>query len=115
MFIGFEDFELAIRALLNNIPVKAKLIDDIDLVHDHRVVKKSEDKNAVKERYNENHIEKSVKRIEDKFNIKFKASWRRRHKNQLKIILKGKDLSFIIFNFLSNTKSWFFDKVFSCR
>ena len=66
MFVGFEDFEFAIRGLLNQTPIIAKLIDDIELVHDHRKILKSVDKNAVLVRYNEDSHQKSIDRIQEK-------------------------------------------------
>jgi MoaA/NifB/PqqE/SkfB family radical SAM enzyme len=49
--------------------VKAKLIDDIELAHDHRPATKKSDKIAVMHRYNIRNIEKSYKRIADKHGI----------------------------------------------
>ena len=67
MFIGLEDFEFALRALMDNLPIKSKFINEINLIHDHREAKSNEDKRAILERYNFSKLEKSYMRILEKY------------------------------------------------
>ena len=48
MFVGFEDFEFAIRGLLSKVhePIRAILIDEFELIHDHKIQIKKADKKA---------------------------------------------------------------------
>lgn len=84
MFIGFEDFELCIRGVLSGKPVKAHLIQDIELVHSHRFALKSENKKAVLTRYYADIIGKSYNQITKKHKIIFESSWRHRLPGKLK-------------------------------
>jgi len=68
-FVGFEDFELAVRAIKSGNPINAKLIDDIRLIHDHRYVRAQEDQQAVRIRYNDKLILDSYNRIVSKHNV----------------------------------------------
>lgn len=76
MFIGFEDFELCIRAILLGKPVKVQLTYDIELIHDHRQTKKDEDKNSALVRYNIDLLETSFNRIAEKHNIILENNWK---------------------------------------
>lgn len=92
MFVGFEDFEFAIRGMLMNSPVLAKLVDDIELVHDHRKIVKSIDKEAVMVRYNEEAHQKSIDRIQKKFpDLEFQHEWQSWVKDQKKKLLENND------------------------
>ncbi len=110
MFVGLEDFEFVIRGLLNNTPIKAKLVDDIELVHDHRKINKAVDKNAVLVRYNENSIQNSFDRMQSKYpNLNIQHEWRNWVKEQkISLIEDTKyDLYSLTpeFNFGARTKS----------
>lgn len=87
MFVGFEDFELCIRAIRNGNPVKAKFVNDIKLIHNHRQVQKSEDTAAILVRYNTDRIEASFKRICEKHNIVLDNDWRPWVTNQVQKLL----------------------------
>ena len=77
MFVGLEDFEFVLRGILSNAPVKAILVNDIELVHDHRKIEKKEDKKAVLIRYDENHIQKSFDRMQAKYpEMNVQHEWR---------------------------------------
>ncbi len=102
MFVGFEDYELCIRGIRLGNPVKARLIHDIELVHDHRQAKKSEDKNAVLTRYDVRLIEASSNRITEKHNIIFGNDWKNWVTNQVEITLKKNDT----FTFKKNWEQW---------
>lgn len=51
MFVGYEDFELALRALRAQVPVRAQHVEDILLVHEHRPAVTAGDRAAVRTRY----------------------------------------------------------------
>ncbi len=69
MFVGFEDFEFAIRAMVKNNPLKAMYIEEITLLHDHNYSNKSVDKSYASVRYSIlSHI-KSSRRIKKKHGL----------------------------------------------
>jgi len=77
MFVGLEDFELALGALLNETPIKSKFIDEIDLIHDHRIAQLDVDKQAIIERYDFSKLEASYFRILEKYpSIHFEHEFR---------------------------------------
>lgn len=77
MFVGLEDFELALRGLLNEIPIKSKFIDEINLIHDHRTAQLDADKQAIIERYDFSKLEASYFRILEKYpSIHFEHEFR---------------------------------------
>jgi GT2 family glycosyltransferase/MoaA/NifB/PqqE/SkfB family radical SAM enzyme len=76
MFVGFEDQELCIRAILSGNPVKARLIHDIELIHEHRRVENSVDRKTVLTRYDSGLLDASFNRINEKHNIIFEYNWR---------------------------------------
>ncbi|MCK5610843.1 glycosyltransferase [Candidatus Pacearchaeota archaeon] len=69
MFVGFEDYEFSIRGLLCESPVKALCLDDVEFIHEHRKVTKSEDRNAVRIRYDYNQHRTSHDRITEKYQL----------------------------------------------
>jgi len=75
MFIGLEDYELSIRGILLKKPVKARTIENIRFVHDHRLVKKKEDRDAVSFRYDVDHVRNSLNRIMKKHKILLEGNW----------------------------------------
>ena len=94
MFIGFEDFELCIRGIRFANPVKARLIHDIELAHDHRQANNSEDKKAVLTRYDVHRHEASFNRVTEKHNIIFESEWKNWISNQVEKALKKDNISF---------------------
>lgn len=69
IFVGFEDFEFAMRAMVNKNPLKAMYIEEITLIHDHNYSKKSVDKSYAGVRYSIlSHI-KSSRRIKKKHGL----------------------------------------------
>jgi GT2 family glycosyltransferase len=69
LFVGFEDFELAIRAWKRGIPVLAARCDGVQLVHDHRASAAAHDKAAAKVRYDVGRITKSHRCIQSKHGV----------------------------------------------
>jgi len=91
MFVGFEDFELSIRCMLCGNPVRAMIISDIELIHDHRQVREIEDKRAVLTRYDMNNLEKSFKRFAKKYpDFRFEHEWRSWVMEQMEKLLPKK-------------------------
>lgn len=77
MFIGFEDYEYGLRAMLSDKgDLKAFHCNEIKLIHDHRFQKGSKDKEAVRQRYNEEKLKMSFDRMVSKYNIEFEHDWR---------------------------------------
>jgi len=93
MFIGFEDFEYCIRAILLGKPVKAQLIHDIELVHNHRQAKKDEDKNAVLTRYDIDLLDASFNRMTEKHNIILESNWKKWVTNQRTKVLNKRTIA----------------------
>jgi len=84
MFTGFEDNELSIRAHSQGEPVKAKLIHDIKMIHEHLPVKNEADKRAVRTRYQLDHLENSYNRIVRKYGFNMEGDYRAWVKKQTK-------------------------------
>lgn len=75
MFVGGEDFELALRAELSGEPVRASSISGIELIHDHRPAQSATEKEAVLVRYDKKSIGNSYRRIEEKHGVTFADGW----------------------------------------
>lgn len=56
LFVGFEDFELAIRAWRQKRPLLVRHVEDVVLIHDHRVSVAAADKQTAMVRYDQGHI-----------------------------------------------------------
>ena len=84
LFVGFEDYEYALRCM-NSASGELKVLHtkEIELLHDHRYQKRSIDKDAVKERYNEQRIKESYDSIVKKYDIEFEHDWQWWTKKQL--------------------------------
>jgi len=94
MFVGFEDLEYCIRAILLGAPVKARLIHDIELVHNHRQVIRERDKYSVLT-YNIDLVEASFNRMNEKHNIIFEGKhWRNWTVRQRAKVLKKPIIAF---------------------
>ncbi|WP_243349654.1 glycosyltransferase family 2 protein [Parabacteroides sp. FAFU027] len=72
---AFEDYEFAIRALKAKINLKVAHMSGLELVHDHKYLRRKTDQQAVLERYNNDRLRDSFKRIEDKHQIMFSHEW----------------------------------------
>jgi glycosyltransferase involved in cell wall biosynthesis len=68
-FVGFEDFELSLRALKMNKPVEAIELKEIELVHDHREVQSKEDDEYLKVRYSAERLRHSYDLIKKLHNL----------------------------------------------
>jgi GT2 family glycosyltransferase len=76
MFVGFEDYEFALRAVFSDSgALEVHSFDSIELIHDHQFQKNSKDKKAVRDRYNEDKMKASYERLVAKYNIAFEHEW----------------------------------------
>lgn len=99
MFIGLEDFELAIRGILNNLPIQALHIPQIELIHDHRKVFTTEDKSAVIIRYDHQAIANSYMRISEKHGITINNDWENWTDKQINKMLNKSEFEQSFFRF----------------
>jgi GT2 family glycosyltransferase len=76
MFVGFEDFEFALRAILAGKPLKVKCIQGIELIHSHLFAKNNKEKEAIRTRYHLESLEKSYSRIVEKHGVYLPDNWR---------------------------------------
>lgn len=90
MFVGYEDFEYAIRALKEGKEVKAINLKGIYLVHDHIIVKTDADREAVKVRYDEEKHQISYDRIKEKHGVDLDEDFRPWLKMQKEKLLEGR-------------------------
>ncbi len=88
MFVGFEDFEMGIRSLKMKDPIQALVIDDIELIHDHRQLVHAVDLEATKVRYDFDKIAASEARIKEKHGVALDNDWRPWVKEQIAILNK---------------------------
>lgn len=75
MFVGGEDFELALRGVLTDKPIRAHLVPDVELIHDHRPAHGHSDVQAVLIRYDKERIRQSYERIREKHGIIMLDGW----------------------------------------
>jgi GT2 family glycosyltransferase len=75
MFVGFEDYELAIRGLLRPPAVRVRTLDDVELAHEHRPATTRVERAAARVRYSPRHIAHSHRRLTSKHGITFPTGW----------------------------------------
>lgn len=86
LFVGFEDFEIAIRAWRHGQPLLVKRIEDFYLIHDHRISTTAADKATALVRYDVGHISHSHAVVRDKHGVLLDPSfeaWLREQVHQL--------------------------------
>lgn len=95
IFVGFEDFELALRGILSNAPVKTLLVADIELLHEHKAnyYNIDKDREALFIRYDKSLIAKSCKIIQDKHGLVFSDPWEQWVDKQLSTMGQGELVS----------------------
>jgi GT2 family glycosyltransferase len=87
MFVGFEDYEYALRAMLSpQGAFEVHHLKGIELIHDHQYQKNSKDKEAVRQRYNEDRLSKSYDRLVKKFGVVFEHNWQWWTRNQVAVM-----------------------------
>jgi hypothetical protein len=75
MFVGFEDWELAVRALVRRAPIRARPIDEIRLIHAHRPAAAAGDRVAARVRYDPRRLARSHRRLTARHRITFPSDW----------------------------------------
>ncbi|MFY7839479.1 MAG: glycosyltransferase family 2 protein [Lacibacter sp.] len=94
MFVGFEDYEYALRALLSvKGPFEVHHLNAVELIHDHQYQKSSKDKEAVRQRYNEERLTASYERMVQKFGVEFDHNWQWWTRNQVTVMTEKPWLS----------------------
>lgn len=92
MFVGFEDYEMALRAIMNSKQIKAKLVNSIELIHDHRIAINVGDKKSVQARYDLKKHKISSGYIKKKYGIRTSPGWQYWLNNQKKLMMHGKTI-----------------------
>jgi len=87
---AFEEYEIAIRRIVGNCPIKAKITDLIELWHDHRIANNEYDRNAAKSRYDFEKHQVSVEYVRKKYGIHIEPSWKYWIENQKNLLCEGK-------------------------
>jgi GT2 family glycosyltransferase len=90
-----EDFEISIRALVNKQTIRCKLIDEINLIHDHRYSNSKADKLAIAERYNITHYSIAEDFIKNRHNVIFYSGWQSWVSAQLELFKNESVLTFL--------------------
>lgn len=75
IFVGGEDFELAIRAMRGGQPLCCRLVRDVEFIHDHRVAKLEPDLQAVLSRYDKGTIRASYRWIKKQHGLTVEDGW----------------------------------------
>lgn len=73
--LAFEDFELALRAIVRGKELCVKHIQDIELRHDHKVVKSPEDHQAVRIRYDLDRVGRAHDKVERVYGVSFDKNY----------------------------------------
>ncbi len=106
-----EDFEIAIRAISKNVVIKALLIDDLILFHDHRFSLKRQDQFAARVRYKSSQYVIAEKFITDKYDFIFYSGWKPWVDEQLALFVSNSlesKLKLLIAVLISRLKKYFF-------
>lgn len=82
--MAFEDFEVALRAIVNGRELCVKHIQDIELLHDHRVVHTLEDNQAVRIRYDIDRVGKAHDKVERIYGVSFDKNYAEWLQQQIK-------------------------------
>lgn len=87
MFVGFEDYEYALRAILSTFgPLQVYHLDTIELIHDHQYQQCRSDKEAVRQRYSNERMQASYDRLVEKYGIVFDHDWQWWTNTQVKMM-----------------------------
>lgn len=87
---AFEEYEMALRGIVNNCPIKAKITDLIELWHNHRIANNENDRNAARSRYDFKKHQASVEYVRKKYGIHIEPSWKYWIKEQKEFLCEGK-------------------------
>lgn len=73
--LAFEDFELALRAIVRGQELCVKHIQDIELKHDHRIVRSPDDHQAVRIRYDVDRVGRAHDKVERVYGVSFDKNY----------------------------------------
>lgn len=89
MFVGFEDYEYAIRAMLQvKSSLEAHKLSSVELIHDHKFQNLDSDKEAVRVRYNEEKLNQSFVYLREKYDIELSHEWKGWTRTQVQLMTK---------------------------
>lgn len=98
-----EDIEISVRALMHQQPIKAQLVDDIELIHDHQFTKDNKDRAAIKTRYAAEQYLFAENYIREFHKIEFYSGWKEWVNVQLDKMIYNSQYQ--------KSKRWFFQKI----
>ena len=75
IFVGLEDYELAIRAMLAGTPIRASGVPDVLLRHDRRRARSDADARAAQDRYSLAHVADAYEHVREKHGVRYDADW----------------------------------------
>ena len=75
-FVGFEDFELALRAFTRHQPMRLRSLDNVTLVHKHMPVISDADVASTRMRYSSPHIAKSFDVLKTQYDKDLFSGWK---------------------------------------
>ena len=110
IFVGFEDLELAIRALSSSKKLICKIVNDIELAHHHKIAENEIDIKSIKNRYNTNLIRNSFEYLQEKHSIIYNHQWDWWVRRQKSIMIQHSNENRVLR--LSRRVNNFFSKLF---
>lgn len=91
-FVGFEDFELALRTFTRQKPMRLKSLDDVTLVHKHMPVVNGPDVTATRMRYSSPDLRQSFDVLSSQYDAKLFGDWEQWTSKQQKQMLPARRL-----------------------
>ena len=117
-FIGFEDFDLALRAFTGGRPLRVQALDSATLVHKHMPVTSAPDVAATRMRYNSRRIAEGCTLLTRKFGDELFPQWQAWAENQQRQMLVCHPIApptppadIIHVTFVLDVPNWAFDNV----
>jgi glycosyltransferase involved in cell wall biosynthesis len=93
IFVGFEDFELALRTFTRQIPMRIRSLDDVTLVHKHMPVVSDPDVTATRMRYSSSDLRKSFDVLATQYDANLFRGWEYWTSKQQKEMLPARTVS----------------------
>jgi O-antigen biosynthesis protein len=92
-FVGFEDFELALRAFTHRRPMRLRSLDDVTLVHKHMPVVSDPDVASTRMRYSSPHIARSFDVLKTQYDEVLFSGWEQWVKRQQNEMLVARGIA----------------------
>jgi hypothetical protein len=92
-FVGFEDFELALRAFTRQKPMRVKSLDDVTLVHKHMPVVSDPDVTATRMRYSPPDLKRSFDVLKTQYDASLFSGWEHWTSKQQKEMLPAREVA----------------------